>query len=430
MKKTPVSFLLSIVIQLTYLSVFGLTADEKSYPDTFYNRTYSPDIHTVLLRSATWELSSPLIESGSEQLLELHFDDLTGANRNFGYTLVHCDAYWQRSDLAPQEYLSGFGQGIIHESSSSFNTTYHYIHYRLSFPEADCMPLLSGNYAIVVYENEDPSNIILTRRFYVTEKIIQGSARLMQPLSGEFAESGQQLDLTLNYPGSVIQDPLQDLIIVIKQNNRDDNSLTIRKPSFSRPGILEFKDMPEMVFNGGNEFRNLDLKSMKYQTENVARIEFQKPYYHVYLKTDEDRSRKPYFTKPDLNGAYFIDLEKSDDKHTEADYVYVQFRFKAPVHYADADIFVTGGFSDWTLQEANKMIYDPFRDDLVATLLLKQGFYDYCYAVLDPKTGVADETPFEGSYYETSNDYAFFIYFHDRPKRVDRLIGYLPLKRG
>jgi hypothetical protein len=420
--------LIIIVIGLTTNSVFGLTISQVFFPDTIGNKVYSTEIHTVLLRSATWELSSPAIEIGSAQQLELRFDDLSSSRRTFGYTLALCDANWKRSELSPQEYLSGFGQGTIRESTSSFNTTYDYIHYRLVFPEEDCHPLLSGNYALVVYEENDPDKIILTRRFYVTETTVKIEGRVKQPPPGEFRESGQQVEFTFTYNESDIHDPLNDVTAVIVQNNRDDNSITVSKPFSLQPGRLAYTDPETGIFRGGNEFRSLDIKSMKYQTENVAAIDFQNPYYHVFMKSDESRGNKPYFSKTDLNGGYFIDREKSDDKHTEADYVFVHFNLNQSPLHAEEDIYVTGGFCDWKRQETSKMKYNSDKSCFELTLLLKQGLYDYCYIETDPENGGINEYELEGSHYETENDYTIFIYCHDRQKGYDRLTGYLPIK--
>lgn len=420
--------IICIVIELTIKSVFGLPFHEKFFPDTIRDQVFLPEIHTVLLRSATWELSSPVIEAGSDQHLELHFDDFSSVRHSFGYTLIHCDAGWKPSNLPPQEYVSGFGQGEIRESYASLNTTYDYIHFRLIFPGEECMPLISGNYAIVVFDYEDPERIILTRRFYVTEEAIQVSAMVRQPPPGEFREKGQQIEFSLEYDKGVIHDPLNDLTIIIKQNNRDDNSLSVRKPVFTPSGSLEYSDLSECIFLGGNEFRNLDIKSMKYQTENIALIDFQNPYYHVFLKTDEPRWKKPYFFRNDLNGGFFIDREKSDDKHTGADYVFVHFSLALPALYSGEKVYVTGGLCDWTLSEKNRMVFNPLTNCFECILLLKQGFYDYCYAITNPETGEISYTLLEGSFFETRNEYAVFVYYHDRQGRYDRLMGYLPLK--
>ncbi len=418
--------LMFIVNAITTYGVFGLMVPEVSYPDSFTNKVYSERIHTVLLGSDTWELAAPVIETGSSQQLELHFDDLSGSIQTYGYTLVHCDASWHPSDLPGQDYLSGFGYGTIRESFTSTNTQRDYIHYRLKFPEEDCMPVISGNYALVVYNDANPSELILTRRFYVTEKLVQISARVKQPTAGPLLENGQQLECSLQFDPSLIRDPMNDIVVLIRQNNRDDNALILQKPSFMQTGKMDYSSPGEGIFPGGNEFRSLDIKSMKYQTENMAAIDFRNPYYHVLMKPDESRGNKPYFSKSDVNGGYIVEKEKSGDKHTEADYIYVHFRFAPPAGYAGENIFVTGGFCDWTIQSGNKLSFNPDIKCFETILLLKQGWYDYCYASEDPLTGVVSETRFEGSFYETGNDYAVFVYYHDRRGRYDRLIGYLP----
>jgi len=417
-----------IVNALTINTAFGLAFHRKFYPDTFLNRIYLDNIHTVLLRSATWELSSPVIEAGSDQQLELHFDDLSGTRRNLGYTLIHCNADWQSSDLTPQEYLSGFGQGQIRELSASFNTTYDYFHYRLVFPEEDCMPVVSGNYALVVYDEYDPASIILIRRFYMAEKGALITARIKQPVDADHRESGQQLELTVNYDNSLVTDPVSEIRVVIVQNNRANYPNILNKPTYLSTGKIEYSNAAGTIFEGGNEFRSLDIKSMKYQSGNIASIQFQQPYYHVYLKTDEDRGDHPYFSVTDLNGGFFINQEKAVDKHTEADYVYVHFSFAPAIVHSGEEIFLTGGFTDWQPLDRYRMKYNPANQHFELMILLKQGLYDYGYCIRTLPTGSPDLTLFEGSHFETTNEYAIFVYYHDQHGRFDRILGYLPLK--
>jgi hypothetical protein len=397
------------------------------FPDTLADTVYNTDIHTVLLKNADWEFSIPVLEAGSEQKLELRFDDLSNQMRRFGYTLIHCDVQWIQSSLAPQVYLSGFGQGIIRETYSAFNTTYTYLHYRLIFPEADCMPVISGNYALVVFDEEDPDEILFIRRFYVTEKTVEIEATIKQPSYGQDKETGQQVVFSVLHNENEIRDPVQEVIAVIQQNNRSDNMIYMSRPYSVQQGKIEYTHPDEGIFHGGNEFRSLDIKSMRYQTENIALIDFQNPYYHVYMKPDEDRADKPYFSRRDLNGGYYIDMEKAVERHIDADYVFVHFKLSLPVGYADDKIFVTGSFTDWTRNCNNRMKYNEETGDFELTLLLKQGLYDYCFMKSD-LLGMINEYDLEGSYYETENDYSIFVYFHDRHKGYDRLIGFLPIK--
>jgi len=393
------------------------------------DEVFVDNIHTVLIRNSAWELSRPVFELGSEQKLELLFDDLSGIPKTYIYSMVHCDVSWNRSGLQINEYLTGTGQGTIHESASSINTTHGYIHYRLEFPEEDCIPVLSGNYVLEIYDSEDPENILLTRRFYVVEKLVQISGKVRQAPPGDYRETGQKVEFSFDFGNMKTADPLRDLAVVVKQNGRDDRTLYNLKPSIISPGRMEF-DLPETgIFQGGNEFRTLDIKSMKYQTENVANIDFRNPYYHVYLKPDKSRDNKPYFSKADLNGNFFIDQEKARQKHLEADYVYVHFCLDQSFPLEE-NVFVFGGLTGWGCSNKNKMVYNETRNCYESVILLKQGLYDYDYALTETATGMANEESFEGNFYETGNDYEIYIYLHDNRRRYDRLIGYLPLKNG
>lgn len=427
LKNTLMHLVCTIVIQLTTFTVFGLTKPEDFYPDTFQNRVYDRAIRTVLLRNASWELSVPVIEKGSAERLELHFDDLGMQPRRLGYTLVHCDVAWRNSGLATQEYLDGFGSGMVRESAASFNTTCDYRHYQLLFPEEECRPLISGNYALVVYEEDDPSRIILTRRFFITEQAVQLSGRVKQPSPGEFMDTGQQLEFTVDYNTSLVSDPFRELTVVIRQNDHTEQILRHDNTVLSSTGKLVYQDHPGTLFMGGNEYRTVDFKSLKYLAENISSIDFRHPWYHVYLKTDEVRAHKPYFYKADFNGGFFIAREKADDKHVEGDYAYVHFSCAAPASYAGENLWITGGFCNWELEEGNRMVFNPQRNCFEVSLLLKQGFYDYCYVMTDPLTGKPDAAILEGSYYETRNAYAIRVYYHDRRNRYDRLVGYLNL---
>jgi hypothetical protein len=423
-----VKYLTIIAALLTIYNTIGFTNTSYSFPKIIENRIYTGDIHTVMLRNSSWELSMPVIELGSEQQLELLFDDLSGLQRNFGYTLIHCNTFWEQSDLAQQEYLHGFGQGTISEISISFNTTVAYTHYRLVIPNEDCSPVVSGNYALVVYENDDPDKIVLTRRLYVIEKTVQIEGNVKQASYGIKKDTDQQVEFSIIHNDIDIRDPFNEITVVVQQNGRDDRLVTGLKPTFIEPGRIAFNDPDVCVFPGGNEFRSVDIKSMKYQTENIASIDFQNPYFHVYMKPDETRKYSPYFYKTDLNGGYYIDREKATDKHREADYIYVHFILNCWPPLADDEVYVMGSLCDWTLDEKNEMTYDAEKRCYKVTLLLKQGLYDYCYQAADKTKEHIDDTRFEGNFYETENDYAIYVYFHDQIRRFDRIIGYLSLK--
>jgi hypothetical protein len=174
-------FLLS-VIGITTGRVFGSGFNQKLLTEPLQNSIMDSHIHTILFQNATWEFSLPMIRLGTEDKLELQFDDLRDNRQNLGYTFIHCDAQWKISTLMPQEVLSGFGKGVITDIRSSINTAISYNHYRIILPEESCSPLISGNYAVVVYNESDPDEIILIRRFYVSENSVLPAIRIKQPL--------------------------------------------------------------------------------------------------------------------------------------------------------------------------------------------------------------------------------------------------------
>ena len=86
-------------------------------------------------------------------------------------------------------------------------------------------------------------------------------------------------------------------------------------------------------------------------------------------------------------------------------------------------MYVSGNLNNWTFDKNNLMAYNPERGEYECTMLLKQGWYNYEYVFL--KDGATDGTAtiFEGSHYETENDYIVLIYFRNPRDRYDRVIG-------
>ena len=69
------------------------------------------------------------------------------------------------------------------------------------------------------------------------------------------------------------------------------------------------------------------------------------------------------------------------------------------------------------------MVFNPIQQQYECTMLLKQGWYNYEYVFLrnGDQEGVASK--FEGSHYETDNDYLALVYYRNPRDRYDRVIG-------
>jgi hypothetical protein len=409
------------VIPLTTV-FYPSSAQDKTFLHPCENRVLDEKIKTVLLFKENTAMTFPFINLNSGEKLELHFDDLSGRQRSFTYTLIHCNAQWEPSTLESQEYIDGYGSGRIEKVTASFNTTYDYFHHSLLFPTEEARPKISGNYALMVYQDNDPENVVLIRQFYVAESLVTLEAEIRQP-GGDQYYTGQEIEWKILYPGYSIADPAGDIMVLIRQNKNPQSDRRITKPRFIGPESLEYGGNNSIVFDGGNEFRYFDIKSMKYAAEHIDRIDFQNPYYHVFLKPDEPRTYDPYFTQQELNGEYYVEIENSHDRHIDADYVYVHFQMPAQVPYSDADIFLFGALTGWSSSDAFRMAYNADLHCYENVLLLKQGFYNYLYAYRQKGSQAMDAGYLEGNHYETENEYTFLVYHSDPAWDYDRLIA-------
>jgi len=153
-----------------------------------FNATYTPEIRTVLLHHTDWEFSLPVIEAGSSQRLSFVSTCCQRkARTSICIGVVQCRM--EKSDLLPEEYLSGFGNGTIR--NPPFLQYHLWLHpLSVGFSWGRMHPLLSGNYALVVYEQDNPEKILLSRRFYVVENKVQIEAVLSSLCSAISKKTG------------------------------------------------------------------------------------------------------------------------------------------------------------------------------------------------------------------------------------------------
>ena len=422
---TNLKIILFFITLTTIICPDGLSENRYLFDELrqYKDYTYSENIKTVLFFKKGWELSLPIIELSSDEKLQFMFDDLGNNTKNFYYTIIHCDSEWAPSNLSSSEYIDGFNENQIKNYYYSFNTTYDYIHYELTFPNDEISPKICGNYVLVVYEMDNPDAIILTRRFYVVDTKVGINAQIKRPSSPDFIDTGQEIDFSILHKGYYIRDPYSDIKINILQNNRYDNSITSLKPLFVKQNELEYSYNYENVFSGGSEYRYFDIKSMRYQSEHIKQIDFNHPYYYVTLFQDAPKTFKPYYYTIEINGKYYVSVQEGRDKNIEADYIYVNFSLSYDVPLADGKVYIYGALADWNLTEDNELLYNFDNRAYEKTLLLKQGYYNYEYVFVKNNDTYADNAFFEGSHYETENDYIIFVYHTDNTSKYEKLIA-------
>ena len=384
---------------------------------------FLPNIKTVRFHIDGLELTYPIIDLNSNNRLLLSFDDLDADVKNYTYTLVHCNADWTPSNLAPNEYLDGFSEGTLDEYDYSFNTTTPYTHYWLLLPNEDVRFTKSGNYLLVVYEDDQERRIAFTRRFMVVEPRVRILPQMVRPARVDKQRTHQEIDFVVAHDGFDIRNPRTELQAVVLQNGRWDNAVTGVPPKFSRGNEQVFDYQDRIVFPAGNEFRYLDLRSLRRPSENIYQIDRTDRGYQVMLLRDEKRFDKPHLEWEDLNGQYVVETLDEDDPELEADYAEVLFSLYSPSPYAERELYLFGALTDWQLRDDFHMVYNPAISSYVGKVLLKEGFYAYAYALSPVKGTTPDLGEIEGNWFETRNNYTILLYFKPFGSRYDRLIG-------
>jgi hypothetical protein len=386
---------------------------------------YKPNIKTVLFYREGFALTAPIINLNSGEKLILSFDDLDGDYKRMRYTFIHCDAYWTPSDLQQNEYLNAFMEDDITEYKFSFNTLQKYTHYSLTVPNERMNPSLSGNYLLKVYMEDEPDNIVLTRRMMIADPKVNITANVKIPTVVEYRNYRQEVDFSIDKTGYTVNDPYKNLKIVVQQNGRWDNAILNLKPLYINGDQLDYNYEDQNVFTGGNIFREFDIKGMNFYSEFINKIYREDDGYNVYLKAEEKKTYKVFVSRKDINGRMFI---KSDDNindvDIESEYVHVHFFLKYDAPAVDGGIYICGALTDWRFSDDAKMKYNYELKGYEGNLYLKQGYYNYQYIFLENGSKVGDETAIEGSHYETDNEYTIYVYHREQGKIYDVLVGF------
>jgi len=391
----------------------------------YEDKVYDKNIQTVLLHHISNQLKQPIIRLGSDDKLRLSFDDFSEESYLFEYTFVHCDANWQPSDMEQMEYLEGFYEGEINNYEFSFNAIPGYIHYELVFPNPEVRINLSGNYILKVFvDTPDDENVVFTRRFFVVEQMVKVRATIpYYPKNMIYTRKKQQIDLSLITPDLFNAEPEARINVSIRQNGRWDNMKSGLKPTSIMMNQLDYNYPDGIVFDGGNQFRQFDMKSFWYQSMYIRRIVSDENGYNVILYPDVSNARKPYKNEEDINGKKLIKARKDQRTSTEGEYAWVDFTLKQN-EIIDADIYILGALNDWKLDKKGRMNYDPSKREYRGDLFLKQGYYNYQYAVVPKGKTKGDITLIEGDHWETDNDYYIYVYYREKVPDYDRLVGY------
>lgn len=97
------------------------------------------------------------------------------------------------------EYINGYPEDNIQQYSFSSKTTLPYVHYELTLPNRGTRWTKSGNYLLIVYEDETEKFPVITKRFVVVNNLVQIEPRLVIPANASLYRTHQELDFVVNH---------------------------------------------------------------------------------------------------------------------------------------------------------------------------------------------------------------------------------------
>lgn len=380
---------------------------------------FANNIKTIEFRKIGAEMGLPICTLGES--LTLSFDVINDNYQRLAYSIQHCNANFEPDEIDFYEFADGFNNREINNYRNSFNTHSTFTHYIIDIPNDDVQLKISGNYIVTIFDESNPDEIILQKKFMIAEPetLLKIDAQVERPFLSEYSITNQQVKVNIDNSRQRMSNPAGFLKAYVMQNG-DINHRHQLEYNFTDAYNIRFhKNEGGNIFDGGNEYLYFDAKDVNFKALGIDKIEYLNGLYH-YTLTTHYPTDVSYSFKEDLNGQYYIKNDRGFDRDLESDYIEVKFSIKYhPL--PDGEMYVFGALTNYSFSEANKMTYNSAENLYQCTMLLKQGLYNYTF-VIKHSDGTL-EYP-DGSWYNTENNYLITIYNTDYTLRGDRLVWY------
>jgi hypothetical protein len=347
--------------------------------------------------------------------------------KNYSYTYQLCNEDWTPAILSQFDYIKGFSQQRITTYRVSTLAFTRYTHYSAILPDRNCMPSRSGNYLVKVFLDGDTSKLAFTRRLLVYEDKAITVAQVQQPFNAQTFRTHQKIQIKINTRNMGVVNALQQVKVVILQNDRWDNAIRDIRPTFMTNNQLEYNAEQDVVFPAGKEWRWLDLRSFRLQSDRVQSAKYSNTATEIIVKPDQTRRAYQFSFYGDNNGHYYIEPSETVNPLWQSDYATVRFTYVPPgnIPFNDKDIYLFGQLSNYGMDDKALMQFNAEKGVYETALFLKQGYYDFMYVT---KARGSNKPAFsfedtEGNYWESENTYTVLVYFRPLGGRADELLG-------
>lgn len=410
---------LSLLLALSFLSF-------SSFAQTV---VYNPAIRSVKLFKAGDQTSFPVLMLNSTDVLQLEFDELGTAVKNYYASFQLCNADWTPAALTTFDYTRGFQSTRVTTYRNSSLAYVKYVHYQATVPDRNSTPSRSGNYLLKVFLNNDTTQMAFTKRFVVVNTMAQISTQVLQPFSGVLFRTGQRVNLGVQADRRINSLSPTDMKVAVLQNQNWQTAVYLNRPTVFRGNYFEYNDDALTAFAGLKEFRWIDLRSLRLRSDRMQEIDNKGDTVKVWLKPETTRTGQNYVYFRDLNGGFTIETYESINPFWQGDYALTHFKYFPPNNQVlgGNDVYIFGEMTNYGADTSGLMRFNAESGAYEKTLLLKQGYYNYMYATRPFRGGPLEFSQTEGNYWATENNYTVLVYYRPFGARADECIGYTTL---
>lgn len=387
-----------------------LAATAAGQKDT-HTRIFDTSFHSLKISPEGCPLQPAVVTLGKPIVLTI--DEWAEEPSYLEARLTHLNADWQPSALLESEFLQGFNYTKVEDWALSDNTFQHYVNYRVKLPDSDINPLVSGNYLLEIYQEDNPESIVAQARFSLSEATVPLKTEMCVP-TDRGLDQWQQLRIEADLRLLNVADPFSELILTIEQNGSPSEERIVMHPSRMNGDVVVFEHMPELIFDAGNEFRRFETVITDYASRGIDSVRFENGRHQAYLRTDFPKDTEPYHFDKTQYGASIVRANNATDSDLAADYVTTHFSLDAS---PGRSIFLEG---ELTRALPGGMAQLEGNESYHLALPLKQGAYNYRYLERLPDGSLRN---IDGSKHETRNRYVVKLFHRPPGSRGDRLVG-------
>jgi len=188
-------------------------------------------------------------------------------------------------------------------------------------------------------------------------------------------------------------------------------------------GRLRYGYQDKIGFQPGKEFRYIMMQTLDYSQVGTELLNQNEDNFEVYLAPQEERTYHPNVFYRDLNGKFVTMNGVQNEEPGDPDYAHVYFTYLKDSPYYQADLYVVGKFTDWQFRDEYRLSFNDRKGRYEGEAFLKQGYYDYYYALKKEDSDHISIDKTEGHSFQTVNEYTILVYYTMPNGRFDELVA-------